>query len=262
MGQKTHPKGFRLAVSRDWASRWYAGNNKFAEILLEDFKIREYISKKYSRKAAIGKIIIERPAKSVKVTIFCARPGVLIGKKGEGIEQLKHELQKFVAVPLHLNIEEIRKPELNAQIVADQIAQQIEKRIAFRRAMKKAIQSTIKMGAQGVKVMTSGRLNGVDIARSEWYREGRVPLHTLRANIDYATSNAMTTYGIIGIKVWIYKGEVNLSKNKLQKMQDEIDHDKSTRKTPNKKNFDKKSGNKKSDFGVRKRKVGTENVAT
>lgn len=217
MGQKIDPRGFRLAVTRDWSSKWFAQNSAFPIILLEDIKIRRYLTKKFGRKASIGRIVIERPAKSVKVTLFTAKPGIIIGKKGEGIEQIKLQLQKITTVPLHLNVEEIRKPEMNAQIVADQIAVQLEKRIAFRRAMKRAMQTTIKMGAIGIKVMTSGRLNGVDIARSEWYREGRVPLHTLRANVDYATSEALTTFGIIGVKVWIYKGDLNLAKNKFIK---------------------------------------------
>lgn len=216
MGQKIDPRGFRLAVTNDWSSRWYANNANFATLLQEDLKIREFLNTKFRRRALIGRVIIERAAKSIKVTLLAARPGVIIGKKGEGIEQIKAELQKLASVPLHLNVEELRKPELNAQIVADQIAMQIEKRVAFRRAMKRAMQATIKMGAVGVKVMTSGRLNGVDIARSEWYREGRVPLHTLRADVDYATSEALTTYGIIGVKVWIYKGDINLSQNKFK----------------------------------------------
>lgn len=212
MGQKIDPRGFRLAVTKDWSSRWYASSKNFSTVLLEDIKIREFLNKNYGRKASIGRIVIERPAKSIKVTIFTARPGMIIGKKGEGIEQIKLALQKLISVPLHVNVEEIRKPELNAQIVADQVAVQLEKRVAFRRAMKRVMQSSMKLGAQGIKVMTSGRLNGIEIARSEWYREGRVPLHTLRANVDYATSEAFTTYGVIGVKVWIYKGEMNIAK--------------------------------------------------
>lgn len=217
MGQKIDPRGFRLAVTKDWSSRWYANNQSFASNLAEDIKIREFIIKKFGRRAAIGRVVIERPAKSIKVTMFTARPGVIIGKKGEGIEQIKKELQTMTSVPLHLNVEEIRKPELNAQIVGDQVAQQLEKRVAFRRAMKRSMQAAIKLGAQGIKIETSGRLNGIEIARSEWYREGRVPLHTLRADVEYATSEALTTYGIIGIKVWIYKGDINLNKNKFTK---------------------------------------------
>ncbi|MFO0320566.1 MAG: 30S ribosomal protein S3, partial [Neisseriaceae bacterium] len=200
MGQKIDPRGFRLVMNKDWSSRWFASTNDFARILQEDIGIRQHIMKKYGRRAAISKVLIERPAKSIKVTVFTARPGVMIGKKGEGIEQIKKDLQKKTGVPLHLNVEEIRRPELSSQIVADQVAQQIEKRVAFRRAMKRGMQSTMKAGAIGVKIMVSGRLNGVDIARSEWYREGRVPLHTLKADVDYSTSEALTTYGIIGVK--------------------------------------------------------------
>ena len=259
MGQKIDPRGFRLVVTKDWSSRWFASTNNFAAILLEDIKIRAYIMKKYGRRAAIGRVLIERPAKSIKVTVYTARPGVLIGKKGEGIEQIKLELQKMTSVPLHLNVEEIRKPELNAQIVGDQVAQQIEKRIAFRRAMKRAIQTTMKAGAIGVKVMASGRLNGIDIARSEWYREGRVPLHTLKANVEYATSEALTTYGIIGIKVWIYKGDLDLSKNRINKPVQPTDsrRDKKFQDRP----AGKRAGTGKSPTTQRKRKVGTEDVA-
>ena len=212
MGQKIDPRGFRLQVTKDWSSRWFANNQSFASNLIEDIKIREFLMKKFGRRAAIGRVIIERPAKSIKVTMFTARPGVVIGKKGEGIEQIKKELQTMTTVPLHVNVEEIRKPELNAQIVGDQVAQQLEKRVAFRRAMKRSMQAAMKLGAQGIKIGTSGRLNGIVIARSEWYREGRVPLHTIRADVEYATSEALTTYGIIGIKVWIYKGDVNVNK--------------------------------------------------
>lgn len=257
MGQKIDPRGFRLALNKNWSSRWFANTASFAKILEEDIDIRQYIVKKYGRRAAIGHVLIERPAKSIKVTVFTARPGVLIGKKGEGIEQIKQDLQKKTDVPLHLNVEEIRKPELNAQIVADQVAAQIEKRVAFRRAMKRGMQTTMKAGAFGIKIMASGRLNGVDIARSEWYREGRVPLHTLKANVEYATSEALTTYGIIGIKVWIYKGDVNLANNKFAK-----DETKEPRK--DKKFQDKPSSRKPNAKKVstqRKRKVGTEDVA-
>lgn len=255
MGQKIDPRGFRLAVNKDWASVWYANSSNFAETLLEDIRIREYVTKKLGRRASIARVLIERPAKSIKVTLFTAKPGVIIGKKGEGIDQLKAVLQKMTTVPLFLNVEEIRKPELSAQIVADQVAIQIEKRVAFRRAMKRAMQTSMKMGAVGIKIKTSGRLNGVDIARSEWYREGRVPLHTLRANVDYSTSEALTTFGIIGIKVWIYKGETNLTKNKFVKAEVAADLD-------NEKRVSNKRGNsdvtKKS--APRKRKVGSDNV--
>src|SRR5689334_9786487 len=207
MGQKIHPTGFRLAVSRNWASRWYAGNNNFAAMLKEDIGVREYLKKKL-KNASVGRVVIERPAKNARITIFSSRPGVVIGKKGEDIEVLRAELQKRMGVPVHVNIEEIRKPELDAQLIADNIAQQLEKRIMFRRAMKRSMQNAMRLGAQGIKIMSSGRLNGIEIARTEWYREGRVPLHTLRANLDYGTAEAKTTYGVIGIKVWVFKGEV------------------------------------------------------
>jgi small subunit ribosomal protein S3 len=207
MGQKIHPTGFRLAVTRNWASRWYANSQNFATMLNEDIKVREFLKKKLAH-ASVGRVLIERPAKNARVTIFSARPGVVIGKKGEDIDNLRSELQKIMGVPVHVNIEEIRKPEIDAQLIADSIAQQLEKRIMFRRAMKRAMQNAMRLGAQGIKIMSSGRLNGIEIARTEWYREGRVPLHTLRADIDYATSEAKTTYGIIGIKVWVYKGDM------------------------------------------------------
>lgn len=205
MGQKIHPTGFRLAVTRNWGSRWYAGNN-FADMLNGDLQVRAYLKKKL-KNASVGRVIIERPAKNARITIYSSRPGVVIGKKGEDIEVLKTQLSKMMGVPVHVNIEEIRKPEADAQLIADSIAQQLEKRIMFRRAMKRAMQNAMRMGVQGIKIMSSGRLNGIEIARTEWYREGRVPLHTLRADIDYGTSEAETTYGIIGIKVWVYKGD-------------------------------------------------------
>jgi small subunit ribosomal protein S3 len=206
MGQKIHPTGFRLAVTRNWGSRWYAGNSNFASMLNEDLDVRAYLKKKL-KNASVGRIVIERPAKNARITIFSSRPGVVIGKKGEDIEVLKSELTKLMGVPVHVNIEEIRKPELDAQLIADSIAQQLEKRIMFRRAMKRAMQNAMRLGAHGIKIMSSGRLNGIEIARKEWYREGRVPLHTLRADIDYGFGEAETTYGIIGIKVWVYKGD-------------------------------------------------------
>lgn len=206
MGQKVHPYGFRLGVSKTWISNWYASKN-YVAYLMEDKKIRNLIKKKlYS--AGVSKIIIERAANKAKVTIFTARPGMVIGKKGMEIEGLKGALQKFSDSELFLDIQEVRKAELDAQLVAESIALQLEKRASFRRVMKKTVQTTIKLGARGIKVMVSGRLNGADMARREWYLEGRVPLHTLRADIDYATAEAKTTYGIIGIKVWIYKGDI------------------------------------------------------
>ncbi len=207
MGQKIHPTGFRLSVTRDWASRWYATSKTFPQMLKEDIEVRDYLKKKRAH-ASVARVVIERPAKNARVTVFSARPGVVIGKKGEDIEQLKADLQRRMGVPVHVNIEEIRKPETDAQLIADSIAQQLEKRIMFRRAMKRAMQNAMRLGAQGIKIMSSGRLNGAEIARTEWYREGRVPLHTLRADIDYGTSEAKTTYGVIGIKVWVFKGEM------------------------------------------------------
>ena len=207
MGQKIHPTGFRLSVTRDWSSRWFANSKNFATMLNEDVRVRDYLKKRLAH-ASVGRVLIERPAKNARVTVFSARPGVVIGKKGEDIDQLRSDLQKIMGVPVHVSIEEIRKPETDAQLIADSIAQQLEKRIMFRRAMKRAMQNAMRLGAQGIKIMSSGRLNGAEIARREWYREGRVPLHTLRADIDYATSEAMTTYGVIGVKVWVFKGEV------------------------------------------------------
>ncbi|MEK7737161.1 MAG: 30S ribosomal protein S3 [Pseudomonadota bacterium] len=213
MGQKIHPIGFRLAVTRNWSSRWFANSKNFPVMLNEDIKVREYLKKKLAH-ASVGRVVIERPAKNARITIYSARPGVVIGKKGEDIEHLKADLQKILGGHVHVNIEEIRKPETDAQLIADSIAQQLEKRIMFRRAMKRAMQNAMRLGAQGIKIMSSGRLNGAEIARREWYREGRVPLHTLRADIDYGTSEAKTTYGIIGVKVWVFKGEM-AAKNEI-----------------------------------------------
>ncbi len=207
MGQKIHPTGFRLAVTRAWASRWFATNRNFAGMLAEDIKVREYLKAKL-KNAAVSRVLIERPAKNARITLFSSRPGVVIGKKGEDIESLRKQLNALMSVPVTLNIEEVRKPEVDAQLIADSITQQLEKRIQFRRAMKRAMQNAMRLGAQGIKIMSSGRLNGAEIARTEWYREGRVPLHTLRANIDYGVSEAKTTYGVIGIKVWVFKGEM------------------------------------------------------
>ena len=208
MGQKINPVGFRLSVNRNWSSRWYANSKSFAPMLAEDIKVRDFLKRKLAH-ASVGRVLIERPAKDARITIFSARPGVVIGKKGEEIEALKAELRRIMGVQqVHVNIEEIRKPEIDAQLIADSIAQQLEKRIMFRRAMKRAMQNAMRLGAQGIKIMSSGRLNGIEIARTEWYREGRVPLHTLRADIDYGLGEAKTSYGVIGIKVWVYKGEV------------------------------------------------------
>jgi small subunit ribosomal protein S3 len=208
MGQKINPVGFRLAVNRNWSSKWYANSRAFAPMLAEDIKVRDFLKRKLAH-ASVGRVLIERPAKDARITIFSARPGVVIGKKGEEIESLKAELRRIMGVQqVHVNIEEIRKPEIDAQLIADSIAQQLEKRIMFRRAMKRAMQNAMRLGAQGIKIMSAGRLNGIEIARTEWYREGRVPLHTLRADIDYGMGEAKTNYGVIGIKVWVYKGEV------------------------------------------------------
>ena len=207
MGQKIHPIGFRLSVNRNWSSRWFAEGKNFAAMIKDDLMVRAFLKKKLAH-ASVGRVVIERPAKNAKITIYSARPGVVIGKKGEDIEVLRGSLQKMMGVPVHVNIEEIRKPELDAQIIADGIASQLEKRVMFRRAMKRAMTNAMRLGAQGIKIMSAGRLNGIEIARTEWYREGRVPLHTLRADIDYGFSEAKTTYGVIGVRVLVYKGEV------------------------------------------------------
>jgi len=207
MGQKIHPTGFRLPVTRAWASRWFANNRNFSQMLAEDLAVREFLKSKL-KSAAVSRILIERPAKNARITIYSARPGVVIGKKGEDIENLKAELARRLGVPVAVNIEEIRKPEIDATLVAESIAQQLERRVAFRRAMKRAVQSAMRLGAGGIRINCSGRLGGAEIARMEWYREGRVPLHTLRADIDFGTATAKTTYGTCGVKVWIFKGEV------------------------------------------------------
>ena len=207
MGQKIHPTGFRLPVTRAWGSRWFATKKNFSNMLAEDLHVRDFLKARL-KSAAVSRILIERPAKNARITIYSARPGVVIGKKGEDIENLKAELARRLGVPVAVNIEEVRKPEIDAQLIADSITQQLEKRIRCRRAMKRAMQNAMRLGAQGIKIMSSGRLNGIEIARCEWYREGRVPLHTLRADIDYGFYEAKTTYGIIGVKVWVFKGEV------------------------------------------------------
>jgi small subunit ribosomal protein S3 len=207
MGHKVHPTGIRLGISKDWTSKWFAKKGEYGQFLTADLKVRAMLRKKLAQ-AGISKITIERPAKTARVTIHTARPGVVIGKRGEDIEKLKKEVSDLMGVPAHINVAEVRKPELDAQLVAESIAQQLERRIMFRRAMKRAVGNAMRLGALGIKVNVGGRLNGAEIARSEWYREGRVPLHTLRADIDYGTAEASTTYGIIGVKVWIYKGEV------------------------------------------------------
>ena len=207
MGHKVHPTGFRLGITEDWRSMWYANSNRFGDQLHTDYKIRKFISDRLSH-ASISKIRIERPAKNALITIHTARPGIVIGKKGEDIDRLRRQLTERMGIPVHVNIEEIRKPELDAQLVADSVAQQLERRIMFRRAMKRAVGNAMRLGAKGIKVQVGGRLNGSEIARSEYYREGSVPLHTLRADIDFGLAEAMTTYGVIGVKVWVFKGEI------------------------------------------------------
>ena len=208
MGQKVHPTGIRLGIVKDWTSKWYANSKQYPEFLNSDLEVRAYLKKKLSQ-ASVSRIQIERTAGNANITIHTARPGLVIGKKGEDIERLRNEVTKMMGLPaVHINIEEIRKPELDATLVAESIAQQLERRIMFRRAMKRAVQNTMRIGAEGIRINVAGRLNGAEIARTEWYREGRVPLHTLRADIDYGVAEANTTYGIIGVKVWIFKGEV------------------------------------------------------
>ena len=207
MGQKVHPTGIRLGIVKKHTSTWYANPKQYPGYLLTDLKVREYLFDKL-KSASVSRIEIERPSENARITIKTARPGIVIGKKGEDVEKLRKELSKMMGVPVHVNIEEVRKPELDAKLVAESIASQLERRVMFRRAMKRAVQNAIRLGAKGIKVQVSGRLGGAEIARSEWYREGRVPLHTLRADIDYSTARAETTYGTIGVKVWIFKGEI------------------------------------------------------
>lgn len=207
MGHKVHPTGFRLGITEEWRSMWYADSANFGDYLNTDLKVRNFIKDKLAH-ASISKIKIERPAKNALITIYTARPGIVIGKKGADIEALRVRLARMMGIPVHVNIEEIRKPELDAQLVAENVAQQLERRIMFRRAMKRAVGNAMRLGGQGIKIQVAGRLNGAEIARTEWYREGRVPLHTLRADIDYGLAHAKTTYGVIGVKVWIFKGEI------------------------------------------------------
>jgi len=213
MGQKVHPIGIRLGIVKDWTSKWYADSKNFADFLNMDLKVRDFIKKKLAH-ASVSRVQIERPANNARITIHTARPGIVIGKKGEDIEVLRKQVSKMMGIAVNLNVEEIRKPELDATLVAENIAQQLERRIMFRRAMKRAVTNAMRLGALGIKVRVSGRLNGAEIARTEWYHEGRVPLHTLRADIDYGVVEANTTYGVIGVKVWLFKGEV-LDKNAL-----------------------------------------------
>ena len=207
MGQKVHPTGIRLGITKKHTSTWYAEGRDYADNLLVDLRVREFVKKKLAA-ASVSRVEIERPAQTAKVTVYTARPGIVIGKKGEDVEKLRNTLTQQMGFPVQVNIEEIRKPDLDAQLVADGVASQLERRVMFRRAMKRAVQNAMRQGAEGIKIQVGGRLGGAEIARSEWYREGRVPLHTLRADIDYATAEAATTYGIIGIKVWIFKGEI------------------------------------------------------
>ena len=207
MGQKVHPTGIRLGIVKDWTSKWFADSRNFADYLNKDLEVRAFLKKKLAH-ASVSRIQIERPARNAMITVHTARPGIVIGKKGEDIELLRKEVSQKMGVPVHINIEEVRKPELDAQLVAESVAQQLERRIMFRRAMKRAVTNSMRLGAQGIRINVAGRLNGAEIARSEWYREGRVPLHTLRADIDYGFAEAHTTYGVIGVKVWIFKGEV------------------------------------------------------
>ena len=207
MGQKVHPIGIRLGVVKDWTSKWYADSKQYADFLNLDLEVRAFIKEKLKH-ASVSRIQIERPASNAIITIHTARPGIVIGKKGEDIEKLRALVSRKMGMPVHINIEEIRKPEIEAQLIAESVAQQLERRIMFRRAMKRAVGNAMRLGAQGIKIMVGGRLNGAEIARTEWYREGRVPLHTLRADIDYGVTEANTTYGVIGVKVWVFKGEI------------------------------------------------------
>ena len=207
MGQKVNPIGLRLGINRTWDSRWYAADGKYGDLLHEDLRLRDFLFKRLNQ-AGISRVVIERPAKKARITIHTARPGVVIGKKGADIEKLRKDLSALIGNDVHLNIVEIRKPELDAKLVAENIAQQLERRVAFRRAMKRAVQSAMRLGAEGIRINCGGRLGGAEIARMEWYREGRVPLHTLRADVDYGTATALTTYGTCGVKVWVFKGEV------------------------------------------------------
>jgi len=207
MGQKVHPIGIRLGIVKDWTSTWYADSQKYADFLNLDLQVRDFIKERLKH-ASVSRIQIQRPASNAVITIHTARPGIVIGKKGEDIEKLRAEVSRKMGMPVHLNIEEVRKPEIDAQLVAESVAQQLERRIMFRRAMKRAVGNAMRLGAEGIKIMVAGRLNGAEIARTEWYREGRVPLHTLRADIDYGVTEANTTYGVIGVKVWVFKGEI------------------------------------------------------
>jgi small subunit ribosomal protein S3 len=221
MGHKVNPNGFRLGVTTQWTSNWYAEGRAYGETLNKDIAVRDFLRKKLSQ-ASVSRIQIDRPAKSARVTIHTARPGIVIGKKGEDIEKLRQDVAKRMSLKpdvVHISVEEIRKPEIDAQLIAESVAQQLERRIMFRRAMKRAVQNAMRQGAQGIKIQVGGRLNGAEIARVEWYREGRVPLHTLRAFVDYATAEAKTTYGVIGVKVWVFNGEVFEADRKAERVE-------------------------------------------
>ena len=222
MGQKVNPTGMRLGIIKDFNAKWYADKTDYAKYLIQDLEVRTFLENKL-KNAAVSNITIERPAQNINVVIHTARPGIVIGKKGEDIDRMRKQITDMTGLPTQVSVEEIRKPEVDAQLVADGICQQLEKRVMFRRAMKRSVSSAMRAGAQGVKVMVGGRLNGAEIARSEWYREGRVPLHTLRADIDYATSEALTTYGIIGVKVWIFKGEIFQTVNSVEEKDNTAD---------------------------------------
>ena len=215
MGQKVNPRGIRLGITTNWTSKWYADKKDYADRLNDDLRVRQLLEERL-KGASVSRIQIERPARNAKIAIYSARPGVIIGKKGGEIEGLRAEMSRMMKVPVHITIEEIRKPELDAKLVAENIAQQLERRVMFRRAMKRAVQSTMRQGALGIRISVSGRLGGAEIARTEWYREGRVPLHSFRADIDYSTAIAKTTYGVIGVKVWIFKGELHISKTPVE----------------------------------------------
>lgn len=233
MGQKVHPNGIRLGIVKSWNSTWYANTKEFADNLESDFKVRKYLNKELE-KASISRIVIERPAKSIRVTIYSARPGIVIGKKGEDVEKIRKIVADISGVPAQINITEVRKPELDAKLVSYSIASQLERRVMFRRAMKRAVQNAMRIGAKGIKVEVSGRLGGAEIARTEWYREGRVPLHTLRADIDYNTAEAYTTYGVLGVKVWIFKGEILGGMNALEKLENSTTQPKKQQRKSNK----------------------------
>ncbi|QFQ32320.1 30S ribosomal protein S3 [Buchnera aphidicola] len=218
MGQKVHPNGMRLGIIKKWNSVWFSNTKEFADHIDSDYKVRQFLMKELI-KASVSRVIIERPAKSIRVTIYTARPGIVIGKKGEDVEKLRVVIAKITGVPAQINISEVRKPELDAKLVSDSITSQLERRVMFRRAMKRSVQNAMRQGAKGIKVEVSGRLGGAEIARREWYREGRVPLHTLRANIDYSVSEAHTTYGVIGVKVWIFKGEILGGMSAIEKLE-------------------------------------------